>query len=192
MAIQESVSSRDTPEDGALVRTILRGDTSAYAVLYDRYAPLVRAMCHDTTCNTTDTADLSQEVFLRAFRKLRDLRDPERYGAWLVAITKTVCQDWRRKRARDRHRYVNPEDVSTAASVDPDNDGLDRRIHEALLRLPEKERIAVQAFYLMDESSERARAILELSRSGLYRVLQRARNRLRPLLEDFRPREDLP
>ena len=71
-------------------------------------------------------------------------------------------------------------------------DGLDGRIHEALLRLPAKERIAVQAFYLLDESSERARAILKLSRSGLYRVLQRARNRLKHLLEDCRDRGDLP
>ena len=72
MAILESVSSRDTSEDGVLVRTILDGDTSAYAVLYDRYAQLVRAMCFDTTRNNTDAADLSQEVFLRAFRRLRE------------------------------------------------------------------------------------------------------------------------
>ncbi len=190
MAIHESVSSRDTDEDGVLVRTILNGDTSAYAVLYDRYAQLVRAMCYDATCNITDTADLSQEVFLRAFRRLRDLRRPERYGAWLVAITKTVCRDWRRTGARDRHRYMNPEDVSTTASVAPNKDSIDQCIHEALLQLPAKERIAVQAFYLLDESTERVQAILNLSRSGLYRVLQRARNRLKHLLKDYR--EDLP
>ena len=189
MAIHESVSSRDTNEDGVLVRTILNGDTSAYAVLYDRYAQLVRAMCYDTTRNITDTGDLSQEVFLRAFRRLRDLRRPERYGAWLVAITKTVCQDWRRTGARDRHRYMNPEDVSTTASITPCKDSIDQCIHEALLQLPEKERIAVQAFYLLDESTERAQAILNLSRSGLYRVLQRAKNRLKHLLKDYR--EDL-
>ncbi|GAF87154.1 unnamed protein product, partial [marine sediment metagenome] len=92
--------------------------------------------------------------------------------------------------ARDRHRYMNPEDVNIAASIAPDNDSLDQCIHEALLQLPEKERIAIQAFYLMDESTERAQAILNLSRSGLYRVLQRARNRLKHLLKDYR--EDLP
>ena len=186
MAIHESASSSDTDEDGVLVRTILNGDTSAYAVLYDRYAQLVRAMCYDTTCSITDTADLSQEVFLRAFRHLRDLRHPERYGAWLVAITKTLCRDWRRTRARDRHRYTNPQDVNTTASIAPDNTSIDQCIHEALLQLPEKERIAVQAFYLLDESSERARAMLKLSRSGLYRLLQRARNRLKRLLKDHR------
>ena len=185
MAIHESVSSRDTNADAALVRTILDGDTSAYGVLYDRYAQLVRAICYDTTRNVTDTADLSQEVFLRAFRGLRDLRDAERYGAWLVAITKTVCQDWRRTRARDRHRYVNnPEDVSVAERMALDKDATDGRIHDALLQMPEKERLAVQAFYLLGESAEQTQAALRLSRSGLYRVLQRARNRLRRLLKE--------
>lgn len=74
MAINESVSSTDAVEDGVLVRTTLNGDTSAYAGLYDRYAQLVRAICHDTTRNMTDTADLSQEVFLRAFRLALVLR----------------------------------------------------------------------------------------------------------------------
>lgn len=186
MAINKTASSRDTNDDGVLVRTILNGDTSAYAALYDRYAQLVRAMCFDKTRNITDTADLSQEVFLRAFRRLGDLRNPERYGAWLVAITRTVCMDWLRTKARDRHRYVNPEIESTTASVDPDNDCIDQSIHEALLQLPENERLAVQVFYLMDESTERAQEILNLSRSGLYGVLRRARNRLKHLLKDYR------
>ncbi len=190
MAINRTVNSKDATEDGVLVRTILNGDTSAYAVLYDRYAQLVRAKCYDTTRNITETADLSQEVFLRAFRKLGDLRHPERYGAWLVAITRTACQDWRRTRARDKHRHMNPEDVSATAPIAPDNNSVDRCIHEALLQLPEKERLAIQAFYLLDESTERAQAILNLSRSGLYRVLRRARNRLKHLLRDYW--EDLP
>ena len=190
MAINKIVSSVDLDDDGVHVRTILNGDTSVYALLYDRYAQLVRAMCYETTRDITDTADLSQEVFLRAFRQLRNLRQPERFGGWLVAITKIVCQDWLRMKARDKHRYLPPEDLSTTVSLAPGNDGLDRYIQEALEQLPERERLAVQTFYLLDESSDRARSLLKLSKSGLYRVLQRARRRLKHLLKDYR--EDFP
>ncbi len=189
MAINESVSTKIPDDDGALVHTIVNGDTSAYAVLYDRYAQLVRAMCYDTTHNITDTADLSQEVFLRAFRKLRDLRRPERFAAWLVAITKTACLDWLRTRARDKHRYLDAEIVADEVSPAPEKTGFDKVVYEALEQLPEKERLAIQAFYLLDESTERARVTLNVSRSGLYRILQRARNRLKHLLKDYR--EDL-
>lgn len=93
-------------------------------------------------------------------------------------------------KARDKHRYLPPEDLSTTVSLAPGNDGLDRYIQEALEQLPERERLAVQTFYLLDESSDRARSLLKLSKSGLYRVLQRARRRLKHLLKDYR--EDFP
>jgi RNA polymerase sigma-70 factor (ECF subfamily) len=50
--------------------------------------------------------------------------------------------------------------------------------------LPEKERLALHAFYLQEESVEEARRVLGLSRSGFYRMLERARARLRKRLSD--------
>jgi len=48
--------------------------------------------------------------------------------------------------------------------------------------LPEKERLALHAFYLQSKSADNARRIMKLSRSGFYRVLERARKRLELLL----------
>jgi len=183
MAIDDTHCSDEPGDEAALVRAVLDGDTSAYAVLYDRYAQLIRAVCYDTTRNVADAQDLAQEVFLRAFRKLADLRHPERFAAWLVAIARMTCRQWRRGKAR-QGRHIAELQTSSAAEIDPPSDGANvRTLHEVLLRLPEKERVAIQVFYLLGESADQARATLGLSRSGLYRVLERARKRLKRLME---------
>jgi DNA-directed RNA polymerase specialized sigma24 family protein len=53
-----------------------------------------------------EAQDLAQEVFLLAWRKLASLRQHEKFGSWLIGISKRVCKDWRRVRKRSRVAYV--------------------------------------------------------------------------------------
>jgi len=171
-----------SPSDTELVRSVLDGDRAAFGGLYDRYAQFVRAICYDTTRNAHDARDLAQEAFLQAYRRLGDLRRPDRFGAWLTAIAKTTCRQWCRTSARERSRRAGVDVAELPGAMgEPGRDGLSH-LHRALLALPEKERLAVQAFYLLGKSPEQARAATNLSRSGLYRVLQRARDRLKRLM----------
>ncbi len=164
--------------DGDLVGAVLGGDRSAYAELYNRHAPVIRAICNDATRELTRAQDLSQEVFLKAYRNLGRLRDPDRFAAWLVGITRNECRDWLRRRQRDRHEFVDRV-PDTADDASPN--GYDERVaalNEAMRRLPERERLALHAFYLQGESADSIRAVLGLSTSGVYRLLDRARRRL--------------
>ncbi len=172
--------------DAELVQAVLAGNKAAYAELYNRYARLVRAICFDTTCDLGRAQDLSQEVFLRAYRRLGGLRNPERVSRWLVGITRRVCKEWRRERLRDRHRYVGLNVNHQADTQRVCDDSCLEAIREAMLSLPEKERLALHAFYLKGQSADESRRWLGLSRSGLYRVLQRARKRLARHMADYR------
>ena len=165
--------------DQELVDAVLKGDRSGFEVLYDRYAPLIRAICRDATGNLSDAQDLAQEAFMRAYQRLHDLRKPDYYGGWLVGIARRVCKEWRRRKANDPHRYVGPQADEPAQSHATGEKGemLDR-LGRAIARLPQKERMAVHVFYLQQHPAEQARALLGLSRSGFYRALDRARKRL--------------
>ncbi len=172
------------PEDAELVRATLEGDRKAFGQLYDRYAGLIRAICYDTTRNVPCAQDLAQDVFLRAFEKLASLRRVEKFPAWLVGIARQRCREWRRGKAKDRQRNVALDTEQLPATDAPANDGNVEHVHSAMLRLSEKERLAVHAFYMLDESATDVRAMLGLSKSGFYRLLERARKRLRRLLVD--------
>ena len=70
-----------------LVRAAQRGDRSAFARLYDEYAGLVRATAV-TRLRGDEAADVVQETFLRALRRLKHLRKAEAFAGWLVAIAR--------------------------------------------------------------------------------------------------------
>lgn len=178
-----------TPSDKMLIEAVFAGNNRAYGKLYDRYAPLVRAVCFDTTGNLADAQDLAQDVFLRAYEKLDRLRDRDRFGRWLMGIARLRCREWLRQRSRARDKHAGFDDAELAIA-NPSNDKRIEKLRKMITALPKKERLALHAFYLQGNSAENARRIMGLSRSGFYRVLERARKRLEQLLvqdwEDIR------
>jgi RNA polymerase sigma factor (sigma-70 family) len=180
--------------DGTLVLGVLNGDRSAFAELYDRRARLIRAICYDATRDPHLAADLTQEVFLRAYKNLRRLHAPDKFAAWLVGIARQVCREHRRKRGReDRAMAGLTEELLGADHTADPPDGALFELRDAIAgtrsqvagaeSLTLQERLALHAYYLQDQSVEEARGVLGLSRSGFYRVLSSACDRLRRMLE---------
>jgi RNA polymerase sigma-70 factor (ECF subfamily) len=169
------------PSDEMLVQAVLAGQNTAYAKLYDRYAPLVRAICYDSTQNLADAQDLAQDVFLRAYERLAQLREPALFGRWVVAIARFRCKEWKRAELRRQGRHSELKDPKSAI-VCHSNDGQIDSLQEKIAELPEKERLVLHTFYLQGSSAGNACKILGLLRSGFYRVLERARKRLALLL----------
>lgn len=170
------------PEDAELLRQSLAGKTEAFGLLYDRYARIVRAVFLGVTTDENTLHDLTQETFLRAYRNLSRLREPTRFGAWLVGTARLVVREKYRRQRRDRHQFVGDHDkeICQPDSVDQAEDV--RLVLEQLAHLPEQERLAVQLFFLEENNAARTGELLNLSRSGVYAVLKRACERLARLV----------
>jgi len=170
-----------TPSDTMLIEAVLASDKAAYEKLYDRYAPLIRAICYDYTGNLADAQDLAQDVFMLAYEKLDRLRKRDSFGKWLVGIARHRCQEWRRRKCRIQNNNARLNDVRAAAHEKPDNSRIEL-LRKMITTLPEKERLALHTFYLQGNSADDIRKIMGLSRSGFYRVLEKARKRLEKLM----------
>ena len=108
--------------DSSLVLAARAGDRSAFGGLYARYARMVHGILL-ARVPASDVDDLVQEVFLRAMPRLCDLRDVERFGPWLAAITRNRANDYfRQTRAVAQATESLPEDEEQlpAASTAPD------------------------------------------------------------------------
>jgi RNA polymerase sigma-70 factor (ECF subfamily) len=174
--------------DKVLVEAVRAGDTPAYGELYDRYAPLVRAVCYDHTRQLADAQDLAQDVFVRAYERLNSLRKPNSFGKWLVGIARRRCREWQRQKHREQPRQRAIQEAVLSKRTVQGN-GEVALLRQQIGRLPEKERLALHAFYLLGRSADDTRRIMGLSRSGFYRVLERGRKRLEALMA--REREDI-
>jgi RNA polymerase sigma-70 factor, ECF subfamily len=165
-------------DDVDLVRRALAGDQGAAGEIYDRYAPLVRAILLDATGSLTEANDLVQEVFLRALASLQTLRQPELIGGWLTGIARNQGTEYRRRRARERRQFTALEDDPPQVDRAMSSDEIDI-VRQAVRELPERERLAIHIHYLCCEPADTARAVLKLSPAGFYKLLDRARERLR-------------
>jgi RNA polymerase sigma-70 factor (ECF subfamily) len=133
-----------------------------------------------------DAEDIAQEAFVKAFRAFHQLRDRERFRAWLVRITWRLAIDRRR---RDERRMLR-ERVGTEVSLTPEGaDAMivrERAEHlwHAIDALPEKLRVVVVLAGIEEHDLRKVAQLLGLPEGTVRSRLFTARQRLKELLHD--------
>jgi RNA polymerase sigma factor (sigma-70 family) len=75
-----------------LVRRARDGDERAWAALVERYAPLIWSLCRRYQLDTSETADVGQNVWLLLVSHLGKIRDPAALPGWLATTTRRECR----------------------------------------------------------------------------------------------------
>jgi RNA polymerase sigma-70 factor, ECF subfamily len=105
-------------DDASLVQAAQRGDRPAFGQLYERYGRLVHGILL-ARVPSPEVDDLVQEVFLKALRELRGLRDHAAFGGWLAQIARNRAVDYFRKsRASVELPAALPARENTAARTE--------------------------------------------------------------------------
>ena len=79
---------------GDLVRRTLAGDKEAYGELVARYQGHVYGLAYSLVGDWASAQDVAQETFIRAYCNLDQLREPEKFPAWLRRVTFGVAMNW--------------------------------------------------------------------------------------------------
>lgn len=91
--------------DSQLVRQCQLGNKSSFRLLYKRYQNKVRATLYKL-CGQEVLDDLQQEVFLKTWKSLPQLKNPDYFSTWLYRICWNVACDQGRARKKDRQRQT--------------------------------------------------------------------------------------
>ena len=83
--------------DAEFVRAAQAGDVASFEILYARYAPVVHSILLGRL-PVADADDVTQNVFITAWRKLMSLRDPAAFAGWISRIARNAAEDHRRRR----------------------------------------------------------------------------------------------
>jgi len=170
-------------EDGYIVGRCLNGEKAAFGFLVDKYREAVYALAYSKVRNFHDAEDITQEVFIKAYRKLHTLRRWENFMAWLHCITLNQCKNWLRKQSKSPESGPVEDHASQAIirhSMDSYHDELSfRQLHEALDLLPEIHRQVLTLHYLGGMTVRDISNFLAKSPRTIARRLNEARVKLK-------------
>ena len=177
--------------DSQLVSRLLTGDLTAFEVIVDRHRAALVAVGAARLGSLEDAEDVAQEAFVRAYFRLRELRDPGALLPWLRRIADRLAL--MRARSR-REEAVAPARLSeiAAPTSDGQTDGLG--IPAALAELPVGMRQAVSLTYVAGYTCAEAAALLGVKEGTVKSRLSRARAKLKEVfaMTEEEMREDKP
>jgi len=168
--------------DAEDVRRTLTGDREAFGRLFDRHARSVRSVVAAVSCDFQAVEDMTQETFLRAHQRLATLKDPAAFRGWIHGIARLVAKEGWRQHTRHQERPISTDvafqDGGSGAHVVETREQ-QQLVLQLLMDLPERERLAVHAYFFHEQQADEAAAAMEISRSGFYAALERGLRRIR-------------
>lgn len=111
--------------DEALVAKIVQtNNTHLFAVLYDRYASVVYNKCYGFAKSKEEAEDLTHDVFIRLFVKLRTFKGRSKFSTWLYSFTYNFCVNYVQRNTHKKQEKVTvvTDQVKEDASVDEVDD----------------------------------------------------------------------
>lgn len=165
--------------DADLVDRVRRGDIEAFSRLSERYEKtvLAAALCKTRDIHTAE--DVVQETLLLAFRRLDTLRDPSKFGPWLMQIVRRQLIEAFRKRPvptmlpLDGPERVQHDDAPIDTWIEHDH------MLTLVARLPDHEAVLIGLRYFDGQSVADVAAIVARPVGTVTKQLSRAIARLR-------------
>ena len=186
-----------TISDFDLIQRVLGGDENAFTLLVNRYQKQVHTLVWRKIGDFHIAQEITQDVFLKAYKKLPTLKPPYNFPGWLYVIATRRCIAWKRKKqlpttSLDVMPTIQLEELSydhyqgertEAADIEHQRD----LVKVLLEKLPESERTVVTLHYLAEMPCEEISEFLGVSPNTIKSRLHRARERLKKqehLLQD--------
>ena len=177
------------------MRLVSRGDTSAFEELIERHQALVAGTVARMLSSNSDVEDIAQQVFIRVWKSARRYVPRAKFTTWLLKITRNLVFNELRRTKRHAHVPLQSEPgaedppVKDETNLAPDTSLLEselqRTIEEAILQLPETQRLALVLRRYEQMSYEQIAEVLDLSVPAVKSVLFRARSELRARLTKY-------
>ena len=175
--------------DFALIQRVLEGDDNAFTVLVNRYQKAIHTFVWRKIGDFHTAEELTQDIFLKAYKKLSLLKPPYHFSGWLYVIATRRCIAWMRKKQEpttslDAMPLAKLEELSytTYEATGAEAAGIERQrdlVKRLLQKLPESERTVVTMHYLAEMPCEKISEFLGVSPNTVKSRLHRARKRLK-------------
>ena len=178
-----------------LVHKSLNGDKDAFGSLVRAYSEEVYAIAMAITGDPTDAEDLTQEVFIKAYLNLGQLKQPDSFGAWLRRIARNHCKDWLRTHLEQYlpldDIYVQQQLTFPAADERILSGDFGKAFASALSSLKPDDEQILRLFYVHGFKYDEITRANGISYSAATSRLHKAKKRIKALIDGHIPPSEI-
>ena len=109
--------------EAELIAAVLKGDAASFEPLVRKYSPRVFATVRRYARRESEVEDIAQDIWLKAFEKLKSFRNEAPFEHWLLRLAVRTCYDALRAHQRNR-------ETTFTELTEPEEDWLDRFVHQ--------------------------------------------------------------
>jgi len=180
----------NTKPDEYYINETLNGNVNAYAFLVERYKHMVFTLTIRIVKNREEAEEVSQEVFVKAYKNLKSCKGESKFSTWIYKIGYYASLDVVKKNKRQINS-INIDEFNEG-NIGSMQDGLkyleakERKkvINDALLRLNEDEQVILTLYYFEEMPLKEISKVVNLSLENIKVKLFRARKKLFSLLKN--------
>lgn len=171
------------------IKQILAGETNLFSIFLHRYSKSVYGLIFRMIPIKEDAEELTQDTFLKAFKKLDTFKGDSSFSTWLFRIAyNTAISATRKKKiiypVMDENQLNEIADENVNSFFDNDNEELIKQLEIAIDQLDFEEKTLVTVFYLEEKSVADVSIILGLSVENVRVRLHRVRKKLFVLIKN--------
>jgi RNA polymerase sigma-70 factor (ECF subfamily) len=191
----------DPRSDAELVAQTLEGQTSAFEVLIARYQPRVFSTVRRYSRREDEVEDVAQEIFIKAYEKLRSFRGEAPFEHWLMRLAVRTCYDFLRSHRRNRETTFTEftreesdwlERFQAQPQEAPETDvGARELLNRVLAEMSPEYRLVIQLLEIEDRSVRDIADLTGWSETLVKVRAFRARKQMRKRLERWLNHNDL-
>ena len=178
--------------DAELVESCLAGRRESFDVIVERHQRHVYQLCYRFVANHEDASDLAQDVFIRAYRGLKNFRGQSSLGTWLYRIGVNVCLNQvgaKTPKPEALDPLLAGSDERIASRAESATDALLRgeravQVRAAIARLPKKQRATLILRVYHELPHEQIAGILGSSVGAVKANFFHALNNLKRLMAE--------
>jgi len=166
------------------IKRILEGETKLFALFSEKYSRSIFSLIYRIIPTREDAEELTQDTFLKAFRKLDTFKGDCSFSTWLYRIAYNTAISATRKRKMvfpvlDETLLDNITDEAVDSLLEKEEDEqLLQRLEKAIEQLNVEDKMLITLYYLEEKPISEVAGVLELSAANVKVKLYRARKKL--------------
>ena len=188
----KTVDATKLSDEELVFRIVETNNTHLFAILYDRFSSVVYNKCYGFSKNKEEAEDLTHDVFIRLFVKLRTFKGTSKFSTWLYSFTYNFCVNYVQRNANKKKERVTivTDQIKEQDTADEIDDATlfelkSEKLAKAMSIIDPNDKMILLMKYQDDMPIKEMAVLLELGESAIKMRIKRAKGKVIKIYEEL-------